>query len=282
MLLTKFCKDCGQTKPLDQENWYYSRGRANRICKLCQRAENRRIHLRKRAERSEKVKLKRLENIDQVRLKEREYAKLYRERNRELINARNKARYKQNPEQFKARSDKYKSNHPERVRESRKRYRDESRQRDPEGFAERRREAARKRSLKVEVRFANNVRAAIHFHLKRGGGKKSKSTILITGWSMDQLMSHLEPLFEEGMSFENYGDWHIDHIIPVGVFQFSDENDPIFQKLWALDNLAPLWSADNSQKLASLEWKLPDSYKNPRLRKMYEAPSVELLKAIAA
>lgn len=78
----------------------------------------------------------------------------------------------------------------------------------------------------------------------RGG--RASSLINTLGYTRHQLKCHLEGLFTCGMSWENYGVWHIDHIIPKNLF---DPNDPIdVQQCWALENLRPLWAADNLQR----------------------------------
>ncbi len=59
------------------------------------------------------------------------------------------------------------------------------------------------------------------------------------------LRDHLESLFTNGMTWENYGKWHIDHIIPKSFFEFSSPNDVEFKMCWRLDNLQPLWAKDN-------------------------------------
>ena len=71
---------------------------------------------------------------------------------------------------------------------------------------------------------------------------------LIVGYSLDELMIHLESLFEEGMTWENYGDWHIDHRIPKSWFNFETINDPEFIKCWDLNNLKPMWASENIAK----------------------------------
>jgi len=61
-------------------------------------------------------------------------------------------------------------------------------------------------------------------------------------------MIHLESLFEEGMTWENYGKWHIDHRIPKSWFNFETINDPEFIKCWDLKNLKPMWGDENIAK----------------------------------
>lgn len=61
-----------------------------------------------------------------------------------------------------------------------------------------------------------------------------------------QLRDHLESLFTDGMSWDNHGEWHIDHIIPVSILLEYGITDPAF--INGLDNLQPLWAIDNMIK----------------------------------
>ena len=71
------------------------------------------------------------------------------------------------------------------------------------------------------------------------------------GYSANDLKVRLEALFDIGMTFDNMGAWHIDHIMPVARYQethrdFSEEG---FSKVVnRLDNLQPLWARDNAKK----------------------------------
>ncbi len=61
-------------------------------------------------------------------------------------------------------------------------------------------------------------------------------------YTVQELISHIEKLFVGGMCWENYGDWHLDHIIPISLFTFNSYDHPEFKECWALSNLQPLWS----------------------------------------
>jgi len=76
------------------------------------------------------------------------------------------------------------------------------------------------------------------------GTDKKNTTNNLLGYSPGQLRNHLEGLFIDGMSWDNYGDWHIDHIRPISSFQESDKISVIN----SLDNLQPLWAEDNLKK----------------------------------
>ena len=64
----------------------------------------------------------------------------------------------------------------------------------------------------------------------------------------EDLEKHLESKFEEGMSWDNYGEWHIDHIIPQSHFDINSADCEEFKKCWSLENLQPLWKKDNLKK----------------------------------
>jgi len=76
--------------------------------------------------------------------------------------------------------------------------------------------------------------------------KKSASTMRLVGCSLDDLKIHLESQFTDGMTWENYGDWHVDHIRPCASF---DLKKPEEQRIcFHYTNLQPLWAADNESK----------------------------------
>ncbi len=92
----------------------------------------------------------------------------------------------------------------------------------------------------------NRMRVNINQSLK--GGKDGRKWEELTGYSLDKLMSHLEKKFTQGMNWGNYGEWHIDHIIPNSAFNYSSPNDLDFKNCWALKNLRPLWAEENMSK----------------------------------
>lgn len=78
------------------------------------------------------------------------------------------------------------------------------------------------------------------------GKTKSNNTIRLLGCSLDELRDHLERQFSEGMTWDNYGDWHIDHRLPCASFDLSNPDE---QKVcFNYTNLQPLWAKDNLSK----------------------------------
>ena len=91
-------------------------------------------------------------------------------------------------------------------------------------------------------------RSVLKCNLRRIGKKKEGTTLELLGYSALELKIHLEKLFTEGMSWDNYGEWHVDHKIPMNSFQFNSTDDIEFKECWKLSNLQPLWGPDNLSK----------------------------------
>lgn len=87
-------------------------------------------------------------------------------------------------------------------------------------------------------------RSVLKSQLRRFGTKKEGKTIDILGYSPLELKKHIESLFTEGMSWDNYGEWEIDHIIPVSKFPLDTD----IKVVNTLSNLQPLWWKDNNKK----------------------------------
>jgi hypothetical protein len=101
-------------------------------------------------------------------------------------------------------------------------------------------------------RFVRNVMNVIKYALKKKRiNKTRKSRLQWLGCSIDFLKQHLEKLFSFGMSWDNYGEWHIDHKRPIASFDLRLEED--CQKCFHYSNLQPLWAIDNFKKNSSWE-----------------------------
>jgi hypothetical protein len=90
------------------------------------------------------------------------------------------------------------------------------------------------------------ARNALHRALRLSGRQKADRTETLLGYTYEQLKQRIEFNFKDGMSWENYGEWHIDHIKPVSRFVRQGVIDPMM--INALCNLRPLWAADNLRK----------------------------------
>jgi len=77
--------------------------------------------------------------------------------------------------------------------------------------------------------------------------KSNRKWEVLVGYSIHALVAHMEPLFHEGMTWDNHGEWEFDHIIPIAHF-LKDEDMSKIKECWALSNLRPIWALENQQK----------------------------------
>jgi len=89
-----------------------------------------------------------------------------------------------------------------------------------------------------------NLRSRIVTFLKTKNITKRNTTYDIIGINSDELRIYIEKQFKKGMHWENYGEWHIDHIIPLS----SAQNEEDVYRLCHYTNLQPLWAIENLQK----------------------------------
>ena len=90
-------------------------------------------------------------------------------------------------------------------------------------------------------------------HSLKGGSKAGRHWETLVHFTAEELIKHIEKQFEDGMSWDNYGEWHVDHIIPKSVFNFETPEDIDFKRCWSLKNLQPLEATENRIKSARIE-----------------------------
>tara|TARA_R110000824_G_C15100410_1_gene666206 strand:- start:282 stop:1073 length:792 start_codon:yes stop_codon:yes gene_type:complete len=79
---------------------------------------------------------------------------------------------------------------------------------------------------------------------KYKGYKKDSMTGKMLGVSWEICKASIERQFTKGMNWDNHGEWHIDHIIPLA----SAKTEKELIKLCHYSNLQPLWAFDNKSK----------------------------------
>jgi hypothetical protein len=122
-------------------------------------------------------------------------------------------------------------------------------------FARRRTRATMANSRKDPSKLLTmRTRTAVHQSLRKHGGRKTGRLWDILGYGVDQLRDRLMLTIPEGYSWDDYlsGALHVDHIIPLSVFNFQRETDLDFRRAWALSNLQLLPAKQNIEKSAKL------------------------------
>lgn len=75
---------------------------------------------------------------------------------------------------------------------------------------------------------------------------KSVRTQALVGCPWIEFKNWLQSKFQPGMTWENYGEWEIDHIIPCASFDLTDMDQ--LHKCFHYSNTQPLWKLENAVK----------------------------------
>ena len=193
--------------------------------------------------------------------KQKQYNKEYRLKNKEKIKQYNKEYRLKNKEKIKQCKKKYRLKNKEKQKQYEKKWRLNNKEKANQKCKEWRlknKEYSKKylskyekkrRKIDPNFKLIKNMRTRIWFALKRK--YKSKSTIKLLGCSIEECWQHLESKFQPGMTRENHGLWHVDHIIPCASF---DLKCPVQQlACFHYTNLQPLWAIDNIKKGAKYD-----------------------------
>jgi len=151
--------------------------------------------------------------------------KEYRKKNQEVLKKKRKEKYYRDVEENKRKKREWYKNNKERSLKNTRAWDNKKRNSDP--------------IYKLKC----NIRSGFYKFMK---GTKQKSTWEYFNYNLETLKEHLELQFKDGMSWENYGKWHVDHIIPQSSFDFTKDEE--VNKCWLLDNLQPLWAINNLKK----------------------------------
>lgn len=168
--------------------------------------------------------------------------KRWNEKNPELVVSLDRARYEANRQAIRQKVRQWRINNPDRKRAANKAWSISN----PEKMLESSRASKRKRRLDGCVRLFESISEQMRQALR--GEKDGKRWESLVGYTRTQLVRHIERQFLRKMSWDNYGDWHIDHIVPASSFVYASVDDAEFHACWALTNLRPLWALDNIEK----------------------------------
>lgn len=158
------------------------------------------------------------------------YNNIWRKNNpidKDIISKRGQIYYVQNREEIKEKQNNYRKNNKEKTNK----YQRERRKTD------------------IVFRLNGNISSSIKQNLNDNKvAKNRRHWEDIVGYTKEKLKEHLEKLFTKDMSWDNYGEWEIDHIIPKIFFKYTCTDDIEFKYCWSLLNIQPLMKKDNRIK----------------------------------
>lgn len=226
----KTCKRCREVKALTD----FNRDRRNEVdgrqarCRQCER-----------------------EVREETRDRRLRVKSLHYQSNREAIRASQRRYYTENAREVKEKSKDYYHSNISKGRESRRRYKRENLDSVREANRRYSKSVAVHRnrhrySTDVEYRLGKILRASFRRVVIAAKSRKRGTTESSVGYGPASLRLRMEAQFKPGMSWGNYGEWQIDHKIPVAHFIAKGETRP--RIINALCNLQPLWAEDNLKK----------------------------------
>jgi len=157
--------------------------------------------------------------MKQYQMRQKKRAKAYRSRNpgASRIYFKETDYYAKNADRIRERSRQWTKENPERVRDQQI-----------------------KRRSTPEGQLIHNLRTRLSKIMNRIGVVKDSTTLNLLGCDVKTVKSHIEDQFTAGMTWENYGDWNVDHIRPCASFDLTKPEEQ--RKAFHYKNLQPLWS----------------------------------------
>jgi hypothetical protein len=257
-MASKKCRVCGEEKSLDDFYYRKDSGEYRNECKKCIIIKNNQHSSKNYEKNKEKIKKQSdgyYKNNKEVILKRhkvyqeknkdkiKEYINSYIKNNKEKIRDNSKQHYVKNKEKILENNKLYYKNNKDKIRKRHKKYESQV-----EAIEKRRKRDIKKRANPV-FRLCQSVSVGISQSLKlqnlSKGGRHWESLV---GYTVQELKSHIESLFQPGMTWDNKGEWHLDHIVPKSFFKYTSTDDVEFKYCWSLNNLQPLWKKDNLSK----------------------------------
>lgn len=237
---TKKCSRCKEVKPINE----FGKDRQKKeglspCCKECQRTTGKIYYLKNAIKVCKRTNEYYKKNKEYINERNRKYTKEWYRNNAESQRELARQRYKNNIEKEKARRIKYRETHLEYFKEYNKKWR-ENNPKYSGTWTKNRRDKDPKFRLSKNI--SREIRKAIDIN------KNGRRWEDLLGYTLCDLVAHLEKQFKDDMSWGNYGKWHMDHVKPIDSFDFTSYNDPQFKECWSLANLQPLWAEENMKK----------------------------------
>jgi hypothetical protein len=184
---------------------------------------------------------------------EKEYNKEYNKKNKNLVKIQKIKYREENKEEIKKKRKTHYENNKEFIKDYTKNYYHKNKNnrdvdfhknhwiKHKEKITKKRKERKIKNPL---LKLSITIRTLLSNSIKRMGYAKSSKTNEILGCSFEEFKLYIESQFQDGMSWENHGEWHLDHKIPIS---WADSEEKVYELNHYL-NFQPLWAFDNLSK----------------------------------
>jgi hypothetical protein len=216
---TKKCNKCQKEKSISE--FYKKLDKNTPNCKECSKLVNKEYY-----------------NNNKEKLKESN--RLYSTSHKDEISISKKSYYKQNKDEILSKRKVYRENNIDKFKEKDKKYQIKNREKINKYNSKYIKNKKESNSL---FKLSTNIRNLLWVSIKKMGYTKEEETIKIIGCEFEEFKIYIESQFSNGMSWDNYGDWHLDHKIPISwakneeeVYEFNHYTN--FQPMWASDNLS--------------------------------------------
>jgi len=190
---------------------------------------------------------------------EKEYMKGYckkrYEENKEVILEKMKGYYQENKDKIIERMTQYYKDNKEQKKEYLKYYRinnPDKRKRWDKKYRENNSDKINKYNTIYGEKYYKKIGYAISKSLK--GSKAGRHWENLVDYTLEELIKHLKKNIPEGYTWQDYikGKLHLDHILPLRLFQFKTSEDNEFKQCWSLYNLQLLTKGKNLSKRDSI------------------------------
>ncbi len=172
----------------------------------------------------------------------KEYMRKYYQQHKEVIKTRMREYHWDNREQRLAYNNKYRLENMDKIIKHRKEAKIWLNPMRKEYLNKYRKQKLRKTHFRIE----NIISCRLYKSIKFGCTDRKWKNVL--GYGTEELKIHIEKQFKKGMSWNNYGKWQLDHIIPKRYFIYENFNDIGLRICWCLDNIRPEWSELNNKR----------------------------------